>query len=316
MCIQAKRFARRPVLRRPWQDHISEGAYAGGGYARRIHMFCPAIVPAVPRRQASHHAMLGPLAPGHAVIEAPACDGLVARERMAVAGFFVRHQVTEGRGRMQPAEYLRHFTHGDLQPCAACAQLLREIVQAFLDKEIVLRCGVRLRPKARLDDVQTQDFSPAGGIDQRGVIVHPQVALEPDDGVGHKARHIREHRPQKLQRRGQCGHECLVVEARVDLEVDGVPTLGQAFGERERISPDIHVRIVLAGEQQRRGQPVLADVEQRLAIRCFIRMVNTGRTSAAWIGRKFGRRWPASRRCRRLRCARQRTSARRHSPAD
>ncbi|CAA0016895.1 Uncharacterised protein [Klebsiella pneumoniae] len=104
---------------------------------------------------------------------------------MTVAGFLVRHQVTEGRGRMQPPEYLRHFAHGDLQPCAACTQLLRKIVQAFLDKEIVLGCGVRLRPQAWLDDVQTQDFSPARGVDQRGVVVHPQVALEPDDGVAH-----------------------------------------------------------------------------------------------------------------------------------
>gem|GEM_PF-4046804 len=86
---------------------------------------------------------------------------------------------------MQPPEYLRHFTNGDLQPCPACTQLLLEIPQTFLDKEIVLRCGVRLGPEAWLDDVQTQDLSLAGGMDKRGMVVHSQVALEPDDGVAH-----------------------------------------------------------------------------------------------------------------------------------
>lgn len=55
---------------------------------------------------------------------------------------------------------------------------------------------------------------------------------ESRSGVGHKARHIREHRPEKLQRRGQCGHECFVVQPRVDLEFHGVPIRGQAFGKR------------------------------------------------------------------------------------
>lgn len=86
---------------------------------------------------------------------------------------------------MQPSEYLCHFTYGDLQSCPARTQLLREIPQTFLDKEIVLRCGVRLSPEAWLDNVQTQDLSPAGGMDKRGMVVHPQVTLEPDDGVVH-----------------------------------------------------------------------------------------------------------------------------------
>ncbi len=86
---------------------------------------------------------------------------------------------------MQPREHFCHFAHGHLQPCAARTQLLREIPQTFLDKEIVLRCGVRLSPEAGLDDVQTQDLSLAGGMDKRGMVVHPQVTLEPDDGVVH-----------------------------------------------------------------------------------------------------------------------------------
>ena len=46
--------------------------------------------------------------------------------------------------------------------------------------------AVRLRPELGLDNVQAKQRAALRGMGQRGVVVHPQVALEPDNRVRHR----------------------------------------------------------------------------------------------------------------------------------
>ena len=132
-----------------------------------------------------NHAVLGPFAPGHALRVAPAAHGLVTGVGVGVARFFVCYQVVEGGQRVQAGQHVHHLAHGHLQRGATPLQSLGQVVQAFLHKVVVLQGGVGLGPQAGLNHVQTQHRALGGSVVQRGVVVHAQVAFEPDDGVAH-----------------------------------------------------------------------------------------------------------------------------------
>ena len=66
--------------------------------------------------------------------------------------------------------------------------------------------AVRLRPELGLDNVQAKQRAALRGMGQRGVVVHPQVALEPDNRVRHrlfqaKRTRLPGHRPTSSARR-------------------------------------------------------------------------------------------------------------------
>ena len=113
-------------------------------------MRLPQAVPLLTRGQAPHHPVLRPFLPGHAQPTAPAGHGQVAGVGGAVAGFLVRYQAGKGLQGVQPGQHLGHFAHGQLQPRAATAQLLRQVAQALAQKLVVLQRTVWLRPQAGL----------------------------------------------------------------------------------------------------------------------------------------------------------------------
>ena len=139
--------------------------------------------------------MLRPFLPDHALLAAPAGHGPVAGIGSTVAGFLVRHQAGKGLQRVQPGQDLRDFAHGQLQPCAAVAQLLRQVAQALAQELVVLQRTVRLRPQAGLQHVKAQHRAMGRRMGQRRMVMYPQVALEPYDGVVHGRIPLRVPRP-------------------------------------------------------------------------------------------------------------------------
>ena len=185
--VQARPCAFGPGLCGPGQGSPRQAAGCGRWHLRRVHESLPALVPHIARGQAAHHAVLGPFPPGHALVCAPAGHGLVARIGVAVAGFFMRSEGVKRGQRVQAGQHLGHLAHGHLQLGSAAAQVLRQVGKALLQEPIVLQRGVGLGPQAGLDHIQAKHGSALRGLGQGCVVVHPQVALEPDNGVGHGA---------------------------------------------------------------------------------------------------------------------------------
>ena len=153
--------------------------------ARRAGVRGPLVLPALAAGQAAHHAKLGRLLPGHTVGAAPAAHRQVASVGGGVAGFLVGVQRFKRRQRHQARQHIGHFTSDHVQAGAQRFQLAVQIQQALSQKMQVLGRGVGLGPQAGLQHIQAQHRPARGGLVQRRVVVHAQVAFEPDHAVAH-----------------------------------------------------------------------------------------------------------------------------------
>jgi len=82
-------------------------------------------------------------------------------------------------------QHIDHLAHGHMQAAAQRAQLCVQSLQRLAHKAVVLRSRVGLRPQTGLDHVQAQHRAAPGGLQQWPMVMHAQVAFEPDDTVAH-----------------------------------------------------------------------------------------------------------------------------------
>ena len=157
----------------------------GGGPAGQGHVGLPRGGPALALAQAAYHAKASPFAPGHALGAAPARHRKVTGVGPAVAGFLVgMHGCKRGRG-VQTIEHLHHVALRQHQLAAQRPQGPVQVAQRLAHKAQVLGRHVGLLPQARLDHIQAQHRPAPRCLEQGRVVVHAQIALEPDEGVGH-----------------------------------------------------------------------------------------------------------------------------------
>ena len=119
---------------------------------------------------------------GHAGTPCPAPHRLVAGKAPQIAGFLMGVDAGDAVRCMQIVQDLHGIAHPHHQPPATCGQAAVQIGQAFSQKRELPPAGIGLLPQFRLDDMERQHRTPTGARrDQRRMIMHPQVALEPDN---------------------------------------------------------------------------------------------------------------------------------------
>ena len=139
----------------------------------------------------THHAELAELTPRHGAFSTPPFDAAVALVARGIAGFFVRQQFKKWGCVVQAFQHVHRIAHRELQPAAEALEFGLQVFQALLHEAEVLPRGIGLAPQRRLQHVKTQHRPQTRSLGQRRVIPHPQVALEPDHPIRHRAILIR-----------------------------------------------------------------------------------------------------------------------------
>ena len=146
------------------------------------HHRLPPRRPTVAVVQRPPHAVLLRFMHGHAGTPCPAPHRLVARKAPQIAGFLMGVDAGNAVRCMQIVQDLHGITHPHHQPATAGGEAAVQIGKAFNEKRELPPAGIGLRPQFRLDDIQRQHRPPTGARrGQRRMIMHAQVALEPDN---------------------------------------------------------------------------------------------------------------------------------------
>ena len=98
-----------------------------------------------------------------------------------VAGFLVAPERGDAELAAGALQHLLHRADPHHQGLAELGQGRTELLQAFGAEGPLARRNISLLPLQRLDHHQGQHRPPLAGLQQRLVIDHPQVPLEPDD---------------------------------------------------------------------------------------------------------------------------------------
>ncbi len=147
----------------------------------------PVPRPAIAAAQTAHRAAVLMFDEGNAGLAQPRTHAAVAGEGPGVAGFLVGMDFDEAEGAMQCVEGFDGIAAKHEQRRAARGKGGTQFVEGLTHHRPLPRAGV-LPPKVWLDDVHRQHRPPAGrGSEQGRVIDGAQVALEPDEGMGHGA---------------------------------------------------------------------------------------------------------------------------------
>ena len=129
--------------------------------------------------------MLRDFRPEDVVLAAPACDAAIPGEAQRVAGFFVAPETGEAVLGVELIEHVGQATRAAGEASASRAQADIEFGQRLVDEDEVGRIKVVRVNNLRLVDVQN-NHRPAGANrpEERSVVLHPQVLLQPDDLQG------------------------------------------------------------------------------------------------------------------------------------
>jgi hypothetical protein len=118
--------------------------------------------------------------PDHALLATPTRHPLVARIGPAWAGFFVAEKMGETHLAANALEHLGHIAHAHQQPEPKGCERRPQRGHAIRRKLHMLRIALRAVDPLRFNHEKRQRRIALRGGVQRGVILHTQVAFEPN----------------------------------------------------------------------------------------------------------------------------------------
>ena len=150
-------------------------------HGRRCHHRIPLAGPATPRGHAAMHAKLHCLDNPHAGRPRPGLDTPVTVIGPTIPGFLMHPYGGHSMAGAQRGQNFDSITNTQNERLAERGQVTVKIAKTF-GKEIIMPPGhVGLLPQIGLEDVERDHWSVRRRRGQRGVIVDPQVTLEPDN---------------------------------------------------------------------------------------------------------------------------------------
>ena len=154
----------------------SRGRGEGG-----CHPLFPAASPAITTLEATDHTELGDFGPGNAMAPGPGGHLAVTVIGPTVSCLLMAPKTTDLKMLPRPLQHLHNGADPNHQGLSKPGQGCPKVVERFQAERPLASGGVRLPPQRGLNHHQRQHRADQTGLQQRLVIQHPQIPLEPDN---------------------------------------------------------------------------------------------------------------------------------------